>query len=354
MRFTFFLILLSLFVFAQETKTTLEDVQKSFDSKLEKYFSHTNPLDFDAKKTLEIYKHTKKEYPLLTIKKERLKLLKMTSEASGFEIKDFNKKYKTNYSLENDSPYFIWGIAEKVSNKKYGEFTPELVFQLVMRGGHAYYEWVSAVEETYKNFKENKQVLFNTCNYITSGYGMGFCTRRTEIGFERDMLILIDKMLKNNHISEKALVLKLYKSAKEFYFKKANKEEVHGGSGRYTWLVSSYRQQTKTYLEFIKSVANKSFKVENISNFKSADKKLNKTYQKVISKLKKEPLESWMGAVYPSYEDIRTVQRSWISFRDNSIELLNSLNKDIKNEYWKTFLTIKREKELQEILKYEN
>ena len=77
-------------------------------------------------------------------------------------------------------PYYdIWELAEEASKGgRFGKPDPELVFNLVMRGGSVPDEFESAVNEVYHNWKNGIVMQFCICDHVVSDVGIGYCSVR--------------------------------------------------------------------------------------------------------------------------------------------------------------------------------
>ena len=135
-----------------------------------------NPL-----KALNLYREAKRANPKLKLHNERSKLqiMKKCAEPKGFEVEEFLRKY--NVKDEDGVPpyYDIWELAEEASKGgRFGKPDPELVFNLVMRGGSVPDEFESAVNEVYHNWKNGIVMQFCICDHVVSDVGIGYCSVR--------------------------------------------------------------------------------------------------------------------------------------------------------------------------------
>lgn len=333
------------------TQAAIKGHEKALAYALDYLLFRANSLELtNPKKALEVYNQAKKSNPSLKLydEKNKLETLKLAAKSNDFDVKAFIKKY--NIKDTNSSPYFIWELAEEASkNGRFGKANPKLVFDLVVRGGNVPAEYEEAVKDTYKNWQKGI-AKFNLCEFITSGMGMGYCANKAEkkrkIKRENEIKQFKDTLTKANQIFlDEAL-----KYTNEFIEKKAILEEGHGGSGRASFLINSESEQKSEYLKLLKKVK-KGFIPKSKYSLEHYDRELNATYKKVLKKLKKSSIEYTMS--YPiTFDNIKTVQRLWIKYRDTNTKLFLALSPSSKKEEWNAYLTKERIKQLKQILTY--
>ncbi|AXX92282.1 hypothetical protein CPU12_09060 [Malaciobacter molluscorum LMG 25693] len=333
------------------TQAAIKGHEKALAYALDYLLFRANSLELaDPKKALEIYKEAKKNNPNLKLydEKDKLKTLKLAAKSNNFDAKAFIKKYKIKDT--NSSPYYIWELAQEASkNGRFGKANPKLVFDLVVRGGNVPAEYEAAVKDTYNNW-QNGIAKFDLCKFITSGMGMGYCSYRTEkkrkLKRENEIKQLKNELSKTNQI----LLDDALKYANKFIEKKTILEEGHGGSGRASFVIESESEQKSKYFKLIKKVK-KGFTIKLKYSLKYYDKELNTIYKKVLTKLKKSPIDYTMS--YPiTYNNIKTVQRIWIKYRDANIKLFLALSPSSKKEEWNAYLTKERINQLKQILTF--
>ncbi|RXJ86509.1 lysozyme inhibitor LprI family protein [Arcobacter sp. CECT 8985] len=333
------------------TQAAIKGHEKALAYTLDYLLFRANSLELtDPKKALEIYKEAKKNNPNLKLydEKNKVKTLKLAVKSSDFDAKAFIKKYKIKDT--NSSPYFIWELAQEASKDgRFGKANPKLVFDLVVRGGNVPAEYEAAVKVTYNNW-QNGIAKFDLCNFITSGMGMGYCAKKEEEKQQIKRAKEIKQFRKKLSKENQTLLNDALKYTNKFIEKKAILEEGHGGSGRASFLINSETKQKNEYLKLLKKVQ-KGFTAKLKYSLKYYDKKLNETYKKVLKKLKKSSIEYTMS--YPiTFDNIRTVQRIWIKYRDANTKLFLTINPSSKKENWEAYLTKQRTNQLKLILTY--
>ncbi|ADG92841.1 protein of unknown function DUF1311 [Arcobacter nitrofigilis DSM 7299] len=333
------------------TQAAIKGHEKALAYALDDLLFRANSLELaNPKKALEVYKQAKKSNPNIKLydEKNKLETLKLAVKSSDFDAKAFIKKY--NIKNTDSSPYFIWELAQEAAkNGRFGKANAKLVFDLVVRGGNVPAEYEEAVKATYKNWQKGI-AKFDLCNFITSGMGMRYCAKKEE---EKQQIKRAKeiKQFRNTLAKENQTLLNdALKYTNKFIEKKAILEEGHGGSGRASFLINSETKQKNEYLKLLKKVQ-KGFTPKLKYSLKYYDKKLNETYKKVLKKLKKSSIEYTMS--YPiTFDNIRTVQRIWIKYRDANTKLFLAINPSSKKENWEAYLTKQRTNQLKLILTY--
>ncbi|WP_211828719.1 lysozyme inhibitor LprI family protein [Kistimonas asteriae] len=286
------------------------------------------------------------------ISASKTSILSRCAEAGKFSLPAFLSKYGLTqlYEESRGLEYFVWELAEEASRG--GRFLREddrLTLQLVCRGGWAIAETEDAVETVHAQWKAGTQKPFNICDHITSGYGAGYCAMRMEQAAEKERFARLEQ-LKPHFSSENFIYLQqIYDVAKTFIETKAETEEFHAGSGRNAWVQASTTNQLDAFIGLINLVVEKQVPIPT-TDYKSADKALNKIYQTVIDKLRKQPYEAFNLRV--TAEDVRKVQRQWIGYRDQLSRFLHTINPDVSIEQWGTLLTQARSAQLDRLNDY--
>lgn len=320
---------------------------EALDHALDKLLFRANSLrKTDPQGALGLYYKAKKANPGINIHNEEdtLKVMKMCAEPKGFDAEKFMKKYGVE---DEDEPYHVWELAEEASRGgRFGKPDPELIFNLVIRGAEAPAEFMFAVEEAYNNWKNGVVKKFNICDYVSSGWGLGYCASKANDKNKKERDAKLNKLKERLGGDSEQLLNKAYDSAVKFIELKARNEEGHGGSGRVAWMLGSEMEQKNQYLNLIEKI-NEGFIPSSGNSFEKADKKLNETYQKVINELEKKAEKE---KYFSTQDDIRAVQRLWIPYRDSSVKLFVKINPSIDKNKWNTWFTEIRTKQLKEIL----
>jgi hypothetical protein len=299
----------------------------------------------DPQKALDLYYQAKKANPGLSLYDEEnvVKIMKMCAEPKGFDTEKFMKKY----GIEDEDGYSTWELAEEASRGgRFGKPDPALVFNLVIRGGVVPAELMLAVEEVYSNWKNGIVKEFNICDYVTSGLGQTYCasiaSSKADSIRQQKISLLKQKL---GGVAEQ-LLDKAFTAAFEFIELKVTTEAGHEGTGLAAVILSSEREQKDQFVEWIEKIQS-GFVPSPGNPLVKADQKLNETYRKVLRQIQANAEE----VNYPfTQDDIKTVQRLWIPYRDVSVNLFVHINPAIDKNIWLSWLTEIRVKELQSIL----
>ncbi len=304
----------------------------------------------NPQKALALYDEAKKANPDLTLYDEenKVKVMKMCAEPKVFDAEQFIKKYSVKeYEVEGGNYYLVWQLAEEASRGgRFGKPDPELVLNIVIRGGAVPAELMSAVEEVYANWKNGVVKEFNICDHITSGSGMVYCASIKDAEKEEEREIKLHTLQEKLGGNAEPLLDRAYGSAVQFIESKASNEEGHGGTGRVAWIIDSEIEQKDQYLELLEKIR-AGFVPAPENSFAKADQQLNETYMHVLHELRKKSEED----NYPvTPDELREVQRLWIPYRDASVELFIHMNPSIDKNSCKSWLTEKRIQELKLVL----
>lgn len=265
-----------------------------------------------------------------------------------FDVDAFLKKH--NIKKQENNPYFYWELAEEASTSdKFGPPNPLLILQLVSLGGHAPAEQESGRKEAQENFKNNVVKPFRIEDHITSGYGMSYVAGRNRAKKEKNDHQEYEAISRTLDRKGKRCLDRSLKSAKEFFKKRASHEEGYGGTSYGACVTESMMKQEEEYKNAMKQA--QSGKIPSVKiAWDESDKGLNKTYQLLMAKVKKQKNNSSDLTVKKLKED----QNSWIKYRDGFAALLIMLNPKSNDSLWKTWLTLIRTHELETLLKDED
>lgn len=296
---------------------------------------------------LEVYKEAKQKNPSLKLydEKNTVETLELCAQAPPFNVENFARKYAIK--RPENSFYYVWELAEEASRGgRFGKPDPELVFQLVIRGGVVPAEFELAVKDTYKNWKEKKAVAFDLCQYVGSGYGMGYCATRgakqSDKDFERQWQAFAghyDKALQKQ-------IHDAHNAAMRFLEEKVWGEEGNDGSGYVAWATESLTKQKQEFFKFTQKVAT-GYKPA-VRKLDDSDKELNQVYRQVIHALKDKPISG--GHFQVTEDTVRKDQLLWIQYRDRVARMYTALNSGLTLADWKSLLTDERVAGLKAIL----
>ena len=218
--------------------------KKSLEYALDALFFRANSLKVaNPQKALELYKlhklATGESHNISTQKEDEvIKTISMCAEPRGFDAEEFMEKFNVKDEDEAFPFYDIWELAEEASRGgRFGEPNPELVLNLVCRGGAVPAEVESAVSKAYENWKKGVVEEFDICDHITGRVGLVYCSKRTQK--------IMDEA--NSHLDFQKITNSIWIS---------KEEEILPTCLEYEWPSSDnyeeYIEQYPTALDFIK------------------------------------------------------------------------------------------------------
>lgn len=214
-------------------------------------FTHSNPQD-----ALFVYKEFLKANNISEEdRKKEIDFLSRCAEIPPLDARQFCEKYGLLYEYEDikNEPYYVWQLAEEASREggRFGSPDPLLVLQLIIAGGQVHMEFEYAFNDFYEYYKNNEVHEFKIDNYVTSGYGINFCTVRRQGGIDES----IDGRVNNLKMSLRVEDRELFQQAIQAYFAfvdtKIWNEEGHDGSGWLTWAYDSANGQKEELLDYL-------------------------------------------------------------------------------------------------------
>lgn len=305
----------------------------------------------NPQKALEVYEAAKKANPELSLYEEAstVALLKMCAQPKGFDAEQFIKKYGIPESDVQGEGYGVWQLAEEASQGgRFGKPDPELVFNLVIRGGEVPAEFESAVKKVYSDWKKGVVKEFDICDYVLSGSGEQFCARREteeeEAAWEARLKTWSEALGKSAPLLQAA-----FAAAVRFIDTKAEYEEGHGGSGRGAFILESENEQKNRYLALIDSVR-RGYAPKPANALSMSDQHLNQTYLRVRQELAKKAMDGFPVTL----DGLKQAQRAWIPYRDASVALFLAINPALDKNGLTSWLTEKRIQDLEQVLQIEN
>jgi len=307
------------------------------------FFRGNNLILSNPKEALSLYYTVKNINPDIKLYDEenKLEVLKIASLFDLLDGEEFINKYNLK---DNSSGYYIWELAEKASHGEIFENpSSDLVMQLIIKGGHVPAETQLAVKDYYSLMStSNDLVPFSLCNYITSGFGQGYCASKYYDEWILELKKEIDHLSYILDLPNISLINDAYEATIKYIEDKAFYEEGHDGSGFVAWAYESIIDQQRSYLDLIRAI-NNGYIPEISGLYESNDKVLNEKYNDLLNKLELSPIRGMRFSV--SDEDLRHVQRLWISYRNVNTELFMHLSKIDDRSFWYNYFTVERIKD---------
>ena len=332
----------------EATKGGLE--QATFDL-FQEVFHHVDDFDSVSRLALKAYETGKARNPALNFvfMDENVATLKHCIDAGSQEMDLFLKKHGIALdSVSYTRPYGFWWLASEISRGQYGKPDPLLILQLACRDGFASAEKVGAVKAAYESYKAGRVLKFDPCDYVSSGYGQGFCAQWRSEEADKVFKKRIEALKKHLNSRAGQLLQDAYDKAVAFIEAKANREEGSGGTGRAAWVAISAMEQKSAWLDMIERID--SGKVpQSWSPDTTADRKLNATYRELIQRLKKYPIAEW-NTPGVNDTDIVRVEQLWIPYRDAYVRLCAAIKPAIEEGKWKDWITTERTEQLKRVI----
>lgn len=319
-------------------------------------FSPDSIIYFNPQLAYDVYKIAKINNVGMQFENEEGKLgtIKKCLEAGPFDWAAFRKKYNIPVDTLNDEYFSIWEIARQASlGREFGKPDPQLVLQLVCRGGSRMLDLNTAVSVAYNNWKQQKAVKFEPLDYVKPGAyddgGYHFVGYIRHLEAEADLNWRVKTLIRSLKNNAGVYLAPAYKIACRFFEARQRGEEPNGGSGADIWAMNSIESQQTRYLDMLQSI-NRGKLPEPFQGNDSSDIRLNKIYNKVTAYLQKHPVTiSGMGGE-PDAEGIIEAQKRWLSYRDETAKILAIIKPDEDETSWKNWLTEVRTVQLWEML----
>ncbi len=315
-------------------------------------FKRSNPKD-----ALIVYKEymkkAKKEHDEKALKK--LDFITKCAEVPTLNAREFCEKYGLLYEdneIQNEC-YYIWQLAEEASREdgRFGKPDPTLILQLIICGGFVPAETTSAINEFYEYYKKGEVHEFKIENYVTSGFGINFCSMR-------------DQEKKDNLFNERINILKksikidnqeCFENSITAYFTfidtKIWKEECHDGSGYITWALESSNKQKNELLEYIEQLFANSTPASNNKNISELTFELNQLIEKRNALPPSEDGRLIHGPHFSvTLEDMKNVDSLWQTYKDNMNEFIKQQFGSKVSEEMNKWILQKRIEDLQTVL----
>ena len=280
-----------------------------------------------------------------------IETLRKCVEVPDFDLDAFIKKYNIK-DVNYLGGYDVWKLAEEASKGagRFRDSDPNLVFQLVMRGGFAPAEMINAVDDIYPKWKKGIVETFKICDYTTSSYGTGYCAGVRSVELEIELEHNINKLAMLIDAQYQVQFMKTIQLAFEFIDYKTLYEEQHGGRGREQWRLDSNEEQKREYLKLITQLLingdELSMEIYNI-DYEGLQ---NIYFKMACNRLKKYPIDETDLSI--NVDQMKKGQQHWLNFRNSSAQLINYLTPHNEKEEVMNYLNKKRINDLQFIIEF--
>ena len=280
---------------------------------------------------------------------EALQHLRMAAEAGPFD----GHAFLAHHGL--DSPdallgmYGVWQWAEQAARGEFGDPDPDLIFQLVIRGGEVPGEWEFAVAELYPKWKAGQPFAFDLCHYVMSGMGLGFCNHRRALEQDRELRELLERIALTLPPSDSRLPVEVYEAAMTFFRLKAQHEEGHTGADiwRARHREGSVMRHKDRFMEWLEARTDLRLPADPPD--------IDQVEADVLAVLDELPGAIAADTYWPEYyeitwEGIQETHEAWHRMRRLTLRLLHTMGGQEFAEQWQAELYAERLKHLQSTL----
>jgi uncharacterized protein YecT (DUF1311 family) len=221
----------------------------------------------------------------------------------------------------------------------------DIAIKLACKVGGAPAEIEGRVEHLDKLKKQNWQGKnFSLCDDATSGYLAGFCANHAD---NFASMVRAEKIYriqaKWTSADEKEYAI-LKKAADQYFAIRAENEVPRGGTAYSAMFIAEKASQEEAFIKTLELLEQGKFTKYSRQQFKDADSRLNTVYRKTQRK-RSDPCP---GSI--TNEEIRGAQRVWLKYRDAWVKFCAKKYSGCDADSIKTYLTLKRIKELEEFL----
>lgn len=319
---------------------------------LDRYLYRGNSLtDVHPKETLIIYRQYLKESG--TEENSGLKnFLSKCAEVPDLNIKKFCLKYKIDLIDEKFStePYYVWQLAEEasVSSGRFGEPDPKLILQLILRGGEVPAEFVSAVNDFYEYYKEDQVQEFRIDDYVTSGYGINFCSVRIEDKKNQQIKDRITQVASTINKENQEKYLAVMDSYSAFIEEKIWSEEGNDGSGYITWALNSKYDQYDNILNLLEQVIKKEETTFPEKSFDELKIELDELLKKRDELLKINRIHGWNFNI--TFDGEQQIDFLWNTYKKQMFEFADAQFNELNALGVKKWIYSKRIEEIKQLI----
>ncbi|MCR5062993.1 MAG: hypothetical protein K6A89_06870, partial [Treponema sp.] len=287
-------------------------------------FKRSNPKD-----ALIVYKEYMKKAKKENDEKalNKLDFITKCAEVPTLNAREFCEKYGLLYEdneIQNEC-YYIWQLAEEASREdgRFGKPDPTLILQLIICGGFVPAETTSAINEFYEYYKKGEVHEFKIENFVTSGFGINFCSMRDQERKDNLFNERINTLKKSIKIDNQECFENSITAYFTFIDTKIWKEECHDGSGYITWALASSNKQKNELLEYIEQLFANSTPASNNKNISELTFELNQLIEKRNALTPSEDGSLIQGPKFSvSLDDMKNVDSLWQTYKDNMSEFI--------------------------------
>ena len=280
---------------------------------------------------------------------EALQHLRMAAEAGPFDGHAFLARHGLDSPDALPGMYGVWQWAEQAAQGAFGDPDPDLIFQLVIRGGEVPGEWEYAVATLYPKWKAGEPFTFDLCDYVMSGMGVGFCNRRRELEQDRELRELLARIALTLPAGDSDLPIAVYEAAIAFFRLKATYEEGHAGADiwRARHREASVMRHRGRFMEWIEARTDLGLPA-NPTDIDQLDAGIQVILDKLPGAIEADVY--WPEYYGITWEGIQEAQEAWHEMRRLTLRLLRAMGGREFAGQWQAELYAERLKNLQSTL----
>jgi uncharacterized protein YecT (DUF1311 family) len=189
-----------------------------------------------------------------------------------------------------------------------------------------------------------KEIVFDLCDDITSGFMMGACAAHAQRMEEAKRTARYRAKLAGRTASERAAFAKLRQAARAFFQARSSNEVDLSGTARAEFEVEEDERLEGSFAAFLDKLERGTVRPASEAELADADRRLNAVYGQVMN----GPQRSDQTTV--TTPDIRKTERTWPAYRDAWTEFAAMTFPHSDARGIKTWLTRERTRMLEEFL----
>jgi hypothetical protein len=226
-----------------------------------------------------------------------------------------------------------WGVPRDIT----------VAISLVCHGSDVPAELTSAVADLWESKDLPPRKEFRFCDYVTSGLNMGQCAAEVEARASSTREQALATLSAHWTSPQKRALAALSKAAEAFFSAHALKEVDNSGSWRAAMRIGEEENLRDRLLSQLQQV--ESGKVPADATFRSADRRLNEVYARVLKQLSGDGSQDDYGTIGET--GVRMAEKKWLAYRDAWAVLGMARWPDTRREQWLTWITAERVDQLK-------
>ncbi len=186
------------------------------------------------------------------------------------------------------------------------------------------------------------------CDDVTSGLMMGFCAKREGDSARTQRDTNWTSLQSSWSPAQRGALAEMRKAADAYFISVSREETDMSGTARGMMAENAYDNLDKALLTDVANFERGKFPKMRAQDFVAADRGLNATYKKVLTRLNANPDSGPYGTV--TAEGVRTTQRLWLGYRDAWVRFAAARYPAVAADAWRAWLTRDRNGALIDII----